>query len=102
MYTQVAEQWLAEQPRMERVQREFLEKARTIYEELAAEPGSEPALKREAGVAHRRVGDIELRLGRNDLAEQSHRRRWPSQRSCEPAFPLTRSMASMWRSPSST
>ena len=74
MYTQVAEQWLADQPRMEPVQREFLEKARAIYEELATEDASDPAVRREVGTAHRRVGDIQVRLGRLDLAEKDYLR----------------------------
>jgi serine/threonine-protein kinase len=74
MYTQVAERWLADQPRMEPVQREFLEKARAIYEELAGEDDSDPAVRRETGSAHRRVGDIQARLGRQDLAERDYLR----------------------------
>jgi serine/threonine-protein kinase len=74
MYTQVAERWLAEQPGMLPVQREFLEKARAAYEELADEPGSEPALRREAAAAYRRVGEIEMRLGRQDRAQQGQRK----------------------------
>jgi serine/threonine-protein kinase len=74
MYTQVAERWLAEQPRMEAIHREFLEKARDIYEELADEPSRGPALRREVGAAHRRVGDIAMRLGHYDQAERSHGR----------------------------
>ncbi len=35
MYTQVAERWLADQPRMQPIQREFLEKALRFYEEFA-------------------------------------------------------------------
>ena len=74
MYTQVAERWLAEQPRMEPVQREFLEKARALYEELAGEDDSDPTVRREVGTAHRRVGDIQTRLGRNDQAERDYLR----------------------------
>ena len=87
MYTQVAEQWLAEQPRMERVQREFLEKARSVYEELAKEPGSEPTVRREAGAAYRRVGEVEHRLGHDDLAEQNHRRAIAIAEELSAAFP---------------
>ncbi len=61
MYTQVAERWLADQPRMEQVQREFLEKARAVYEELADERDADPVVRREAG---RRLSQG----GRNPLA----------------------------------
>ena len=36
MYTQVAERWLADEPRMQQIQREFLEKAMRFYQEFAA------------------------------------------------------------------
>jgi serine/threonine-protein kinase len=74
MYTQVAERWLADQPRMERLQREFLEKARAVYEELAADAGDDPVFRREAGVAYRRVGEVESRLGRQGESERAFRR----------------------------
>src|SRR5207248_4880385 len=48
MYTQVAAKWLANQPRMEPVQREFLKRARSIYDELAEEVSHDPEVRREA------------------------------------------------------
>jgi len=96
MYTQVAERWLADQPRMERLQREFLEKAREVYEELAAEAGQAPALRREAGVAYRRVGDVESRLGRQEQSERAYRRALTTAEQLSARDPPTRSCGWTW------
>ena len=56
MYTQVAEKWLAQQPKLTQVQREFLEKALAFYEQFATE--TDPLVQREAVQAARRVGII--------------------------------------------
>jgi serine/threonine protein kinase len=72
MYTEVAEQWLAHQPHMEEVQRRFLLKALRYYEAFAAEPGTDPALRFQAGLASQRVGDIEFKLGRHAQAEAAY------------------------------
>src|SRR6185312_7318145 len=64
MYTQVAEKWLAHQPHMQGLQREFLEKALAFYEEYAEENGSDPASAWEVGSAYRRLGDIHYWAGR--------------------------------------
>jgi tetratricopeptide (TPR) repeat protein/tRNA A-37 threonylcarbamoyl transferase component Bud32 len=74
MYTQVAERWLEEEPLMESLQREFLEKALAFYERFAREPGSDPGVRREAARAARRVGGIHLRLARPREAEAAYRR----------------------------
>ncbi len=74
MYTQVAERWLADQPRMQAIQREFLEKALRFYEEFARERSSDPAVRRGVGLAQRHVGDIQSRLGDHGQAEQAYRR----------------------------
>lgn len=63
MYTQLAEKWLVNQPKMEGVTREFLEKALQYYSEFAAEAGNDPAIRLEAAQAYRRLGDIQHRLG---------------------------------------
>jgi tetratricopeptide (TPR) repeat protein len=63
MYTQVAEKWLAQESRMEPVQREFLVKALRFYEQFAQPEGSSPEVRLEAGKAARRVGTIQTRLG---------------------------------------
>jgi serine/threonine-protein kinase len=71
MYTDVAEKWLASQPRMEGLQREFLEKARDYYEEFAKEADSDPSVRRGVELAHQRMGEIEFKLGNLSEAERA-------------------------------
>jgi tetratricopeptide (TPR) repeat protein len=66
MYTQFAEKWLARQPRLTQVEREFLEKALTFYEQFATEQGSDPQARFEAARARARVDRIRDKLGRPD------------------------------------
>jgi serine/threonine protein kinase/Tfp pilus assembly protein PilF len=75
MYTEFIEQWLAEQEKTDDVQRVFLLKALRSYQEFAQTdvPMDPPALGRlYRANAYRRVGDIELRLGRPDQAKTSY------------------------------
>ncbi len=58
MYTQVAERWLAHEPQMTPVQREFLEKALSFYEQFAKLNGTDPELRYQIGQAHWRVAHI--------------------------------------------
>jgi serine/threonine protein kinase len=51
MYTQFAEKWLANEPRMEEVQREFLLKALRFYEEEAEEQGMDAHERYERALA---------------------------------------------------
>jgi serine/threonine protein kinase len=74
MYTQVAERWLAHQPRLEPVQREFLLKALRFFERYAHENGSNPAVRLELGKALSRVGKIQSHLGEYRKAEDADRR----------------------------
>jgi tetratricopeptide (TPR) repeat protein/predicted Ser/Thr protein kinase len=71
MFTQVAEKWLAQQPGLEPLQRQFLEEALRFYQEFAAEGSTDPELRWETGVAHRRVGEIQQKLGAFAEAEQA-------------------------------
>ena len=74
MYTQVAEKWLANQPQMEPVQREFLEKALRFYQEFAQQGGGTgPEVRLETARAYRRVADIQFRLGAVAQAETAFR-----------------------------
>jgi serine/threonine protein kinase/predicted Zn-dependent protease len=74
MYTQVAEQWLKDQPHQTQLQREFLEKALKFYQALSLEQGEDPQVRREEGAAQVRVGDILAALGRTEEAEAAYRR----------------------------
>ena len=73
MYTQVAEEWLADDGALTPLQREFLEKALAFYEEFAAEEGRDPAVRHEAAEAAGRVGEIRRQLGLFQEAEASYR-----------------------------
>jgi tetratricopeptide (TPR) repeat protein len=71
MYTAVAEQWLANQPRLQALQREFLEKALVYYQQAASEDGSDPDIKAQTAASLRRVGAIQTALGRPEQAKQA-------------------------------
>jgi eukaryotic-like serine/threonine-protein kinase len=74
MYTQVAQKWLSQQPRMEKVQREFLEKSLSYYREFAREQSTDPAAQLEQAAAYRRMGVMDQMLGRHAEAEEAHGR----------------------------
>jgi serine/threonine protein kinase len=74
MYTQVAEKWLASQPQMEPVQRDFLQKALGFYTEAAQRTSREAAIRFETAKAQRRMGEIQHRLGDPRAAEVAFRR----------------------------
>jgi len=71
MFTQVAEKWLAQQPRLEPLQKQFLEEALRFYQEFAQERSTDPELRLETGNAYRRVGEIQERLGEYAKAEEA-------------------------------
>ncbi|MEX2138933.1 MAG: serine/threonine-protein kinase, partial [Pirellulales bacterium] len=73
MYTQVAEKWLANQPQMEPVQREFLEKALQFYTEAAQRTSSDATVRFETAMAYRRTAEIQHRLGQPVEAETAFR-----------------------------
>jgi tetratricopeptide (TPR) repeat protein len=58
MYSGVAEKWLADQPRMTDVQRQFLRKALDFYEELSKEESDGPDVRLQTAIAYRRLGMI--------------------------------------------
>jgi serine/threonine protein kinase len=58
MYSRVATKWLAHEPHMTNVQKEFLQRALEFYEELAAEESTDPEERLERAVAFRHMGDI--------------------------------------------
>ncbi len=74
MYTQFAEEWLAEQGTLTDVQREFLEKALRFYEEFSNEAQSDLDLQLETLRAIERVAAIQSQLGKNSEAESSFNR----------------------------
>jgi len=73
MFTQVAEKWLADQPKLEAVQRDFLEKALRLYEELSKLGNPDRTARQSVADALERVGNIRLRLGMIRPAEEAFR-----------------------------
>ena len=72
MYTQVAEKWLGDEPHMDALQEEFLNKARRLYEELARDEGADPALQSDTAEAYFRIGEIYRKLNKFDDAESAY------------------------------
>jgi serine/threonine protein kinase/Flp pilus assembly protein TadD len=88
MYTEVAEQWLDQEPHMEEVQRRFLLKALRFYEEFAAEQhGRDPAVRLAQATAYRRVGDIQQKMGEQARAEGAYGRALALARQLADDFP---------------
>jgi tetratricopeptide (TPR) repeat protein len=63
MLTRVGDRDLANEPRLERVRRDLLIKALTLYQGFAKEQDADPEVRRETARAYRRVGDIQYLLG---------------------------------------
>ena len=74
MYTDVAEQWLAQQAALEPVQRTFLQKALAYYQRFAGEQSTDQKVRLNTAVAYRRVGEIERKLGDSNGSEAADRR----------------------------
>jgi tetratricopeptide (TPR) repeat protein len=71
--TKVAQERLADVPRMGQVRRQLLEKAQIFYQGFLEERSDDPAVRREAGRALMRVGSIHLDLGEPEQGEQACR-----------------------------
>jgi serine/threonine protein kinase/tetratricopeptide (TPR) repeat protein len=63
MYTEVAESWLGNEPLSDPLQRKFLLKALSYYQEFARENGADPTVRRETARAYLRAGTIQCQLG---------------------------------------
>jgi len=72
MLTEVAEEQLAVEPRMEQKRRLLLETALAFYEELFAQKQHDPAIQEHLGLGHKRLADIQRLLGRYDDAEKAY------------------------------
>jgi serine/threonine protein kinase len=72
MSSQVIEDWLSRQGKLEPAQRAFLEKALAFYEGFAAESGQTEAARHGVAGAHLRVGLIRSRLGQHAEAEAAY------------------------------
>jgi tetratricopeptide (TPR) repeat protein len=74
MYTRVAQEWLGPQPRLQPLQREFLEKALEYYQHAAERWPDDPGLREKLPGLYHRVGRIQATLGRQDRAEEALRK----------------------------
>ncbi len=93
MYTRVAEEWLGPRPRLQSLQREFLEKALEYYQHAAEQWGDDPAVRRKVPELYLRVGTIHAALGRHGPAEEALRKAiagWEELAADAPADPSVR------------
>jgi len=74
MLTEVAEVELVNVPQMQAVRKTLLEKARTFYLRFLEQKRTDPAVRREAGRAHVRLGEIAELLGDHVESEAAYRR----------------------------
>jgi tetratricopeptide (TPR) repeat protein len=72
MLTQVGQQRLAHEPRMEKLRRDLLTRALRFYERFLEENGADPEVRWETARSRLRVGDIQEMLGEHDAAEASY------------------------------
>ncbi len=87
MYTQFAKKWLAQQPQMEPVEREFLNKALVFYEKLAGESSKDPRVRFETAQAYGRVAEIQHHLGESEQAEKAYNQAVPLLQGLVDEFP---------------
>jgi serine/threonine-protein kinase len=73
MLTEVAEVELADVPQMQPVRKTLLEKARRFYQGFLDQRRADPLVRREAGRAHLRLGEIHQLLGDQVAGEQALR-----------------------------
>jgi serine/threonine-protein kinase len=73
MLTEVAEVELADMPQMQAVRRKLLEKAHSVYVRFLAQQPTDSAIRREAGRADVRLGEIDEKLGDHIESERAFR-----------------------------
>src|SRR5262249_54754124 len=73
MLTEVAEEQLAEEPQMEMKRHALLAKAQAYYTQFLEEKRDDLSLRKETGLAYKRLGDINRLLGRFGQAEKSYK-----------------------------
>jgi serine/threonine protein kinase/Flp pilus assembly protein TadD len=71
MYTQVATKWLADEPQLTALQRDFLKEALQFYQDLSSEEADDPTVRQETARAQRYMGEILAKLERRPEAEEA-------------------------------
>jgi serine/threonine protein kinase/Flp pilus assembly protein TadD len=72
MLTEVGQEQLAQFPHLDQVRRALLEKALKFYDKFLQQKSNDPSVRLENGRAHRRVGDIQARVGQPRKAEVAY------------------------------
>jgi tetratricopeptide (TPR) repeat protein len=72
MLTQVAQEQLLHEPRMEQTRRALLERALRLYREFLAEDSAHLTLRKETGLAYKHLADVLRQLGQPDPAEEAY------------------------------
>ncbi len=72
MLTEVAEEDLAHVPRMEEKRKALLKKALEFYHELFTEESNDPLVRKETGLAHKRLGDVLRLLGNHEESRRAY------------------------------
>jgi tetratricopeptide (TPR) repeat protein len=73
MLTEVGEEQLAYEPRMEQKRRALLQRALALYQQFLSERQVDERLRLETAHAYRRMGDIERWLGNHRAAQDAYR-----------------------------
>jgi tetratricopeptide (TPR) repeat protein len=72
MLTEVSQEQLAPEPRMEKKRRALLERARSYYQQFLQQHGDDPRVRKEAALAHKRLGDVSRLLGEHEQAREAY------------------------------
>jgi tetratricopeptide (TPR) repeat protein len=72
MLTEVAEEQLVHEPRMEQKRRALLEKALKFYQEFLRQRSDEPSMREGTALAYRRLADILRKLGQRVPAKDAY------------------------------
>jgi serine/threonine-protein kinase len=72
MLTEVAQEQLANEPRMEKKRRVLLAKAQAYYQQFLEGRSSDPHLRKETALASKRLADISRQLGESEAAREGY------------------------------
>jgi tetratricopeptide (TPR) repeat protein len=72
LYVKMASEQLFDEPQLDPLCQELLEKARRLYEELAQEHAEDPDVRRDTALAWFRLADIHRRLDRHEAAQAAY------------------------------
>jgi tetratricopeptide (TPR) repeat protein len=72
LYVKMASEQLFDEPQLDPLCQELLEKARRLYEELAQQHAEDPDVRRDTALAWFRLGDIHRRLDQHKAAEAAY------------------------------